>query len=191
MVDQLAAEYSDQNVVFLEYDVDSAPPNREGRWWAGYGGGSSVYLPLVMVDSGYLVSNGPENFYNVYKVMVDASLQRPPAARLEVERERVGDSLHYQVTITNHSGGLLTTGNSATLHVLVYDDASTGVTDRQVVATNWVPIIGLADGDTQTLNVQVPVADANWDQIRSVVLVDYKPAAAGGAFDTVQAVMGE
>ena len=39
----------------------------------------------------------------------------------------------YQITITNSSGVLLTTGNSATLHVLVYEDSSKSVTGRQGV----------------------------------------------------------
>ena len=51
MVDQLAEEYAGDPVVFIEYDVDNPPGNRVSRWWAAWGSGGSVYLPLIMVDS--------------------------------------------------------------------------------------------------------------------------------------------
>jgi hypothetical protein len=57
-ITQLANDYANLPVVFLEEDVDNPPYDRYGRWWDAYGG-SSAALPMIMVNSGHQISNGP------------------------------------------------------------------------------------------------------------------------------------
>ncbi|PWB68893.1 MAG: hypothetical protein C3F15_15790 [Holophagae bacterium] len=189
MVDQLAEEYADDPVVFIEYDVDNPAGNRVSRWWAAWGSGGSVYLPLIMVDSGNQISNGSVAFAQRYRAMVDAALQRPAAARLEVNRERVGNSFRFDIALTNLSGVTLSSANSATLHVIVYEEAHVGDTDRWVRAATAQSISNLAPGGTGAFTAEIaPQGVVDWDKVHSVVIADYRPGGATGAYDMLQAV---
>ena len=188
MVDQLAGEYADDPVVFIEYDVDNPAGNRVSRWWAAWGSGGSVYLPLIMVDSGNQISNGSVAFAQRYRAMVDAALQRPAAARLQVDRERVGNSFQFDIALTNLSDVTLSSANSATLHVIVYEEAHAGDTDRWVRAATMRSISNLPPGETASFSAEIaPQGVVDWDKVHSVVIADYRPGGATGAYDTLQA----
>jgi len=189
VVDQLADEYAGDPVVFIEYDVDNPAGNRISRWWAAWGSGGSVYLPLIMVDSGDQISNGSVAFLQRYRNMVDAALQRPAAAKLEVERERVGNSLHFEIALTNASGVTLGSANNAALHVIVYEEAHVGDTGRWVRSATFRSISNLAQGETASFSVEItPQGVVNWDKVHSIVLADYRPGGASGAYDMLQSV---
>ena len=188
MVDQLADEYADDPVVFIEYDADNPAGNRVSRWWASWGSGGSVYLPLIMVDSGNQISNGSVAFAQRYRAMVDAALQRPAAGRLEVHRERVGNAFRFEIAFTNLSDETLSAANSATLHVIVYEEAHVGDTDRWVRAATFRSISNLPAGEAASFTVEItPQGVADWDKLHSVVIADYRPGGATGAYDTLQA----
>jgi hypothetical protein len=188
VVDQLADEYTGDPVVFIEYDVDNPAGNRVSRWWAAWGSGGSVYLPLIMVDSGNQISNGSVAFAQRYRAMVDAALQRPAAGRLEVHRERVGSSLRFEIALTNLSDATLSAANSATLHVIVYEEAHVGDTDRWVRAATFRSISNLPPGEAASFTVEIaPQGVVDWDKLHSVVLADYRPGGTTGAYDTLQA----
>jgi hypothetical protein len=188
VVDQLAAEYAGDSVVFIEYDVDSPAGNRVSRWWAAWGSGGSVYLPLMMVDSGNQISNGSVAFAQRYRAMVDAALQRPAAARLEVSRERVGNSFQFDIALTNLSDVTLSSANSATLHVIVYEEAHVGDTDRWVRAATFRSISSLPSGESASFSVEIaPAGVVDWDKLHSVVIADYRSGGTTGAYDTLQA----
>jgi hypothetical protein len=188
VVDQLAEEYAGDPVVFVEYDVDNPAGNRVSRWWAAWGSGGSVYLPLIMVDSGNQISNGSVAFLQRYRAMVDAALQRPAAARLEVSRELAGNSYRFDIALTNMSGVTLGPANNATLHVIVYEEAHVGDTDRWVRAATFRSISNLAPEATASFTVEIaPQGVVDWDKVHSVVIADYRPEGASGAYDTLQA----
>lgn len=191
MVDQLAAEYSDRPVVFLEQDVDDVIGARDQRWWAGHGSSGSVTLPIVMVDSGHQVSNGDEDFHTVYSAMVDSALERPPAARLVVDRQRVGTSYHFEVQLTNLSGVTLNSNAGATLYAMVYQDLSKGTSNRTVTAAEWIPISGLEHGETQSFNIEVSPNGTNWESLRTIVFAEYQPTGTDGPYDMLQAALQE
>lgn len=191
MVDQLADEYSERPVVFLEQDVDDVIGARDVRWWAGYGYSGSVTLPLVMVDSGHQVSNGDEDFHTAYTAMVDSALERPPAAFLVADRQRVGDSYHFEVQLTNRSGVTLNSSNGATLYAMVYDDLSKGVSNRTVTASESIPISDLEDGETQSFNIQISPNAASWESLRTIVFAEYQPTGTSGPYDMLQAATQE
>lgn len=187
-MDLLAHEYEGQPVVFIEYDVDD-PAGRLDRWWEAWGSGGSVYLPVVMVDSGHEISNGPVSYLETYRGMVDRALQRPPLARLEVERERVGDVLRFAIDLTNESAAVLGPSNDATLHVIVYEEAHVGDTDRWVRAAASQGIPDLAPGETAGFSEEISLAGVgvDWGSIHAVVIADYRPGGSSGAHDTLQA----
>jgi len=190
VVDQLAGDYAAQPVVFLEQDVDHPVGSRIGRWWAAYSGSGPVYLPLVMADSGYQMSNGSVSFYNVYKGMVDAELTRSSQAYIDASCWRVGNRVRVCGRMTNLSGVTLSSsGNGATIHAIVYEDAHVGVTNRYVRAAPSTAIAsGLANGGTMTFTLETTdLTGVNWDKLHTVVLADYRPAGSSGPYGMLQA----
>ena len=192
MVDQLAEEYAGSPVYFLEYPADNAPSNRYGRWWAAYGGSSSVYLPLIMVDSGNQISNGPVDFYNVYKSMVETALVRPAKAAITAYVLRCGNKIRFFVRLTNHSGTPLSYSlNNATIHAAVWESAQVARTGRYVRASVSTSITSsLADGSSAEFILDTPeLTGVDWDKLHTVVLADYRPEGLTGAFDTLGAAL--
>ncbi|MDY7077711.1 MAG: hypothetical protein SXV54_12390 [Chloroflexota bacterium] len=192
MVEQLAQEYADQPVVFLEYDVDDDSA-REWRWWQAFGGGT-VILPMVMVDSGNQISNGYEDFYTKYTAMVDASLERDAQAEIIASGQRSDDTLHFEIQITNQSDIALGPSNGATVWAIVYEKFETSgsgrLTNRFVRAAVSVAIPSdLAPDATETFTLDTPVlSGVNWDNLHVILLADYRPGGTSGAYDTLQAV---
>ncbi len=163
------------------------------RWWSAYPG-SSVSLPMVMVDSGHDYSYGYENFMTNYSAMVDTSLARPPLAQITANLSRVGDHVHVTTEVTNKSEVTLGSSNSATVWVIVYEvfeapgaESLTSryvrTTVRQAISTN------LANNATATFTLDTPdLSGVVWNNLRAVVLVDYLPAGSTEQFDTLQAI---
>ena len=193
MVEQLSQEYAGQPVLFLEYDVDDPTLSaRQWRWWNAFGGGS-VILPMVMVDSGNQISNGPEDFDTRYRAMVDASQARDPRAEIVVSGRRSGDALHFDVQVTNRSGVTLGSGNGATFWAIVYEEfdapGSGRLTNRFVRVVASMPVSpDLAPDATRAFTLDTPaLGGVNWGGLRAIVLVDYRPAGSSGAYDMLQA----
>lgn len=170
----------ESSVVFIEQDVDSPiDGTRTSRWWAANGYGSSVYLPLILIDSGDQFSSGPVDYATVYKGMIDSALTRLPGAAISAVVNRVDNSLHFTVEVTNLSGVALSSTNSASLYALVYDDESiSGLTGSYVVASVREGISPLlASGDSATYSIQVDnLPDPDSPSLRAVVFLDYRPA---------------
>jgi hypothetical protein len=192
VVDQLAVEYADKPVVFLEDNVDAPLGRRSDRWWAGYGAGGSVYLPLVMASSGHRVSNGSVNFRAVYSGIVNYELERPAQAVIETYARRLGDAMRVYVRLVNLSSAtLLAAANAATVHAIVWEDRKVHVTSRGVRAAPFREISpALAPGETLAVVLETPVlAGVDWSKLHAVSFVDYRPGGAAGAFDMLQAAL--
>jgi hypothetical protein len=186
-IDRLAKEYADRSVVFLEHDYDNRVGDRYSRWLAADDGIGGAALPLVMVDSGYEIREGKVSYYNTYKSIVNAARQRPADAEIEAISYRIGDSLHFDIDLTNLCGTALDSGNSATIHALVYEEARVLHTGRFVRAATSIGIsTPLFHGVTREYALQITLSDVDWDKIHPLVLVDYRPGGSG-AFDMLQA----
>ncbi len=186
-MDRLARDYAGQPVVFIEYDVDHAPASRMGRWWAAFSGNSAT-LPLVMVDSGKQISNGPKAFYDAYKAMVETAGLRPPQAEVEAYWWLEGSRAQFYVQVKNVSPVTLSPANSATLHGIVYEDAWVKVTERFARAAVETGIPSLAPGTTAVFQFGTDDLTAtDYDKLHVVVLADYRPGGSAGAFDMLQA----
>ena len=171
-------------------DVDSPLGERISRFWAAYRGGSAVYLPLVIADSGHQVSNGSVSFATTYRRMVDNELGRPPLAEVEAYSRRVGNAVRVWARVTNTSSATLSFArNGAAVHALVWEDAMVGVTSRMVRAASWRSVLtDLAPGEVATFTLEtLSLANVNWDKVHTLVAVDYRPGGATGAYDMLQA----
>lgn len=146
---------------------------------------------MVMVDSGNQISQryDSSDYYNTYKDMVDTSLARPPQANITVQSQRVGDHFHFDVQVTNLSGVTLSSSNSATVNVIVYEEGATaGVTERYVRAVESIGISSLANGATGSFSLDTSdISGVDWSKLYTVVLVDYQPGGLGTAYDMLQA----
>ncbi|HVN31018.1 MAG TPA: hypothetical protein VMT45_03445 [Thermoanaerobaculaceae bacterium] len=178
--------------VFVEQDVDFPMGKREDRWWAGYGSYTTVYLPLVMVDSGHQVSSGSKTDYKAaYKTLVDTELTRPPRAEIEAYARRVGNTMRIYARVINGAGTALSTaGNDATLQALVWEDARVGLTGRFVRAAPWIGISPeVPPGGAFQATLETPNLSAvNWSALHAVVFADYRPGT-GSAYDMLQGAL--
>ena len=181
MVDQLAVEYADRPVVFLEDNVDTPLGSRRDRWWAGYGSGGSVYLPLMMASSGHRVSTGSVSFRTVYSGIVDDELARPPQADVEAYAARVGNTMRIWVRLVNGSAATLSAAaNGATAHAIVWEDKTVHSTARTVRAAPFAEVAqAVAPGQVFAAVLDTPtLSGVDWSKLHAVAFVDYRPAAA-------------
>jgi len=198
---QLVPEYAGRPVLFLEHDVLLGYTDpRYSRWWDGYQVGGTVGYPLVMVDSGDQVAErftGGTDFYNLYKGMVDAALAVPEGqAKVQVNANRVGDSVAFTVDVTNQGSVTLGPANSATVWVLVYEQSdsgpvSGGLTSRYVRAkVSQAMSANLSPGASAQYVLTVDsLSGVDWSKMHAVVIVDYKPNPSIRPYDTYQAMM--
>jgi len=130
-----------------------------------------------MVDSGNQITHGYEDFYNVYKAMVDTALARPAQADITATWQRVGDKVRFDVRLTNLSLVTLSSSNSATVHAIVYEDVHVADTDRFVRAAVFSDITSsLAPGATASFVLETAdLSEVNWDKLHFIVLADYYP----------------
>jgi hypothetical protein len=176
-------------VLLLEHDVDNALGGRLDLWFDAYGQGGSVYLPLVMVDSGDEISNGEENFETVYGGMIDAALQRPAAAGMTVTSDRSDAVLRFDVRLTNLSGTTLSVRNGATLTALIWREPADPASLPFISVAATHPITSLDDGATADISFEVAVGALDPNRTRWVVIAHYRPGT-GATHDTLQAVAG-
>jgi hypothetical protein len=191
VVDQISADYANQPVVFLEYYYYEAPGNRLNRFWAAVPP-QDYYFPLISVDSGNQWSLGYVDFDTEYRAMVDAELSRPPQGSISVQRARVGDTFEFTIQVTNATGVELSYSNQATVHAIVFEDAPgsiSRVTDRYVRGATYGSVASLADGATDSFELVVDLTGiaVDWNELHSVVLVDYRPGGSSGPYDMIQA----
>jgi hypothetical protein len=181
--------YADEPVVFLEYNVNDAPASRESRFWAGIDGNSATF-PMVMVDSGHVAKSGPAPYISAYADMVDASLARPAQGEVQAYWFRQGNKVNFSVHVKNLSGKTLSTGNGATVHVLIYQQQHFILTDRYVVNTVNTPISSLANGASGVYELQsVDLVGVDWTKLHFIALVDYRPSSSSTAYDMLQAAV--
>jgi len=190
-------ENAGQPVVFLEYDIDdyalSGP--RRARWTSASGSGGGI-LPFVMIDSGNQYSSGYEDFATKYKAMVDASLARDATATIVASGQRVGDTVHFDVQVTNRSTADIAE-RYGTVWAIVYEEFATAPgTDRHLkhyVRTTVSTLVSskytnLPPSETGTFTLDTgTLSGVNWDNLRAIVLVDYRPSDTSNAYDTLQA----
>ncbi|MBN1535693.1 MAG: hypothetical protein JW908_03090 [Anaerolineales bacterium] len=187
-IDQLAQDYHGLPVVFLEYDVDNAPYSRKIRFWYSYSG-TTVMLPMIVVDSGNQIDHGYTYFYYAYKWMVDDAWTRPAQADIKAGWRRDGDKIVIYATVKNLSGETLSSsGNSAAIHAIVYEDAHVKLTDHFVRKTVEKEISNLSPDETGAFTLETSnLSDVVWENLHVIVLVDYRPNGSSGAYDMLQA----
>ena len=176
-LNEIALEYQDQPVAIIEWEYSLIePPNRVEMLYE-VGGGTTV--PQTMVDSSRMWTRSWYNHYPEYfRQMIDSSLEAEVKADITAHWTRNGDLLTFTGTVTNTSGFELNTANKAKIHAIVYEDyanAQTHDTARIGRGSNKVDIVSLADGDSMDFEINIfPSHVVNWDNLRYVVLVDYR-----------------
>ena len=81
--------------------------------------------------------------------------------------------------------------NAATVHAIVWEDKRVHVTSRTVRAAPFreiAPPVGPGEVFATVLDTPV-LTGVDWAKLHAVVLVDFRPAGATGAFDMLQAAL--
>lgn len=178
--------------VLLEYDFDRFPSGRVDRWWAARTGGGTVYLPLVMVGSGFRIATGPVDYLPVYRSMLAAELARPPQAAVSAWSRRQGNALRVYARARNLSGVPLTAANNAAFWLVAWEDLRRGLTDTWVRATVQKTLAAtLQPGGVVTATLDTAaLTDVNWGVLRALVLLEHRPGGSG-PYDMLQAAVAQ
>lgn len=199
MVDQLQKEYAGKPVLFVEQQVGTGKPtvnNRDGNFWIAFGKNSAT-TPMSVIDSGFEIGTGSEDFHKVYKAKVDKELKRPAGADIKVLYERDGTgAVNARLDVTNHTDKTLSLSNQTKVQVLVFEDIKLHDTSRFVRAGAMMFIPeDLAPGKSASFKLTVApdklreVADLN--KMRVLGFIEYRPGGNTGAFDMLNAALGE
>lgn len=177
--------------VVLEYPVDSFPQGRLDRFWAAYMG-PSPYLPIALVGSGYDVCQGPVDYANRYRQMLEAELARPPRAAIQAWSRPWGNGLQVFATIRNLGAGALGTSAMPTLWLVAWEDGRIGLTKTFVRATASKALAAdVPPGGTATITLEVPsLGTADRQRVRAVVLLD-ELLAGSSRYDLLQSVVAQ
>jgi len=170
----------------LEYDYDAFPVGRQDRFWAS--GASATYLPLVMVGSGYRTTSGPGDYELVFRSMINDELARTPRAEVTAYWRRAGSSMRAYVEVRNSGTDDLTLDEEASVWLIAYENATTGVstTWARSTARKYLPF-DLAPGESVSTVVDTPyISGAVWSRMAAVALVEDRPGGTG-AYDMLQA----
>jgi len=192
-VKRLAGEYSGQRVVFLEYYAGVMDFSRESRFVAAFGGwGFSV--PEAIVGSGYRYSQGPADYYKVFKGMIESDQARAPEAEIKAWwRKADATTLRLYAQVRNSSGLVLDpAANEAAVWGLAWEsNPALGVTGMYTRAAVRVPVPrAVRPGESAMVVADLPINPfVNWTSLHAAVAAEIRPAGASGPYDMLQAVL--
>jgi hypothetical protein len=172
--------------VLLEYDYDAFLYGRQDRFWAT--GASAMYLPLVMVGSGYRTSSGSVNYEPVYRSMINDELARPARADVSAFWRRSGNTMRAYVEVLNLGATDLEIDPEASIWLIAYENASIGVRATWVRSTvqQYLPY-DLAPGESATAVIDSwPMTGVNWSRMAGLVVIEDRPGGYG-SYDMLQA----
>jgi hypothetical protein len=174
--------------VLLEYDYDRFWSGRVDRFvaacpWA-------IYLPLVMVGSGFRTSTGHVDYEREYRGMLEAELARAPEAAVSAYWRRSGDAARVYVQVTNLRGSALTSEENAAIWVIAWENGRIGVSDTWVRGTALSPLTeSLAPGATLAATVNTAsLVGVDWERISTMALLERRPGGSG-VYDMLQAAV--
>jgi len=195
VIDQLAIDYADKNIVFVDYTMDYNIPNPVlYRWEVIQRTEPDWGLTWTMVDSGQRHSRGvetDEEAIEKYTAMVEYGIAQEALADIDAQYWVIGDTAFFKVTVQNLSGVNLSEANTARVYAFVketgiqYEDTNT--THHASRGEGMTLIHGLADQETGTYYVSVPLREiTDWNNVGAYAFVDYE-TSAGGLFQQLNA----
>jgi len=199
VINQLAQQYSNQPVVFVDYHYSMEVPQAylppESRWEVIQATEEGLGLTWAVVDSGRLHHRGAETTaeaYNAYTTMIDDALSQPATAEINAAWGRIDNTVVITATVTNNSAITLSTANNAGVYGIVkengvqYEDYTTLHPGLNAAKEG---IGSLEPGDTVTYTINVPdINPTDWSKVEVIVLVDYQ-TAPDAAYNQLQATI--
>jgi hypothetical protein len=172
--------------VLLEYDYDDFLYGRQDRFWAT--GASAMYLPLVMVGSGYRTSSGPVSYESVYRSMINAELARPPRAEVSAFWRRSGNTMRAYVEVLNLGETDLEIDQEAAIWLIAFENASIGVSTTWVRSSAQQSLpFDLAPGESATAVIDTPpMSGVDWSKMTGLVMIEDQTGSCG-CYDMAQA----
>ena len=172
--------------VLLEYDYDAFLYGRQDRFWAS--GASAMYLPLVMVGSGYHTSSGSVSYESAYRWMINHELARPARADVTAFWWRNGNTMRAYVEVLNLGATDLEIDKEASIWLIAYENASIGVSTTWVRSTAQQHLpYDLAPGESATAIIDSwPMTGVDWSRMAGLVMIEDQPGSCG-SYDMLQA----
>ncbi len=197
MINQLAVDYSNKPVVFIDYryslNIPPDYPTPEFRWEIIQATEEGLGLTWAIVDSGRMHNRGAETTEEAeeaFTEMLESALARPAEAEIHALWEIEGDSINVIATVKNNSTTTLSLANNAAVHAIVKEPNTirpNHTTINPGLDSGRAKIENLAPGETGTFYITVPNLDPiNWENVQVIVLVDYQ-VTPGSHYDQLQA----
>lgn len=188
----MAGEYAGRPVVFLEYYAGASEGNRESRFQAAWGP-QGYSVPMAIVASGFRFSQGPADYYNVFKGMIETDLARPPQVEIEAWWRKTDPmTLRIYATVHNTSSVVLDDAvNAAGIWGLAWEHkAPLGITGMYTRAARRTPItVATAPGASVSVTVDLTInLLVDWNNLQAAAAAEIRPAGTSGAYDMLQAV---
>ncbi len=174
--------------VLLEYDYDAFLYGRQERFWAT--GVSAMYLPLVMVGSGYETSSGSVSYEAAYRSMINHELARPARADVSAFWRRSGNTMRAYVEVLNLDDTALEIDQEASIWLVAYENGSVGVSTTWVRSTafQFLPF-DLAPEESATAVIDTPpMSGIDWSMMDGLVMIEDR-TGGGGSYDMLQAIV--
>ncbi len=190
MIDQLAIDYAERNIVFVDYTMDYGIPNPVlyryeviERTEPGWG------LTWAMVDSGQKYSRGAETHDEAvekYTAMVEYGIAQEALADINAQYWVDGETAYFKVTVQNLSGVHFSQANIARVYAFVKETGiqyeETNTTHHASRGEGMTLIPSLADQETGTYYISVPLRNiTDWNNVSAYALVDFE-STKGGLF---------
>ena len=185
----MITNYPLPSVAFIEWH-SGTPQNRKDILKESGGG---VYVPEAMIDSAHEFETGAgDDVYDVYRGMINRSLQRTPTADITATYARTNNTVTIKATVTNNSTVTLSVKNKAAVQAIVYEDYHQSKTNHAGRGSAKTDISYLRPGRSETFMITVNLTGVvNYANLHYIVVVDYKTSGtdSNGVYDQLQAAI--
>lgn len=148
---------------------------------------------MAIVASGFRFTQGPADYYNVFKGMIEADQARPPQVGIEAWwRKADPTTLRIYATVHNTSSTVLDDAvNAAGIWGLAWEHKATlGITGMFTRSARRSPIaVATPPGASTSVSVDLLInLLVDWNHLHVAAGAEIRPGGATGAYDMLQAV---
>ena len=190
MIDQLAIDYADKNIVYVDHDWPNPAPT---RWDVIRFTEEGMGLTWAMVESGEKHSRGvetPEEAIEKYTAMTEYAIAKEALADVKAEYYIKEGMAYFKVDVKNLSDVTLNTENNAAVHVFIKETGyqhATNTSHHAARGVGMARITSLAPNEEGVYYAAFPLRYIhNMENISAYAFVDYQ-TAPGAVYNQLNA----
>lgn len=183
MIDQLAIDNADKNIVYVDHDWPTPTPI---RWEVIRHTEEGMGLTWAMVESGQMYSRGvetPEEAIEKYTAMSNYAMAKEALADIKADYYVQDGMVYFKVTVTNLSEVTLSNENNGFVHAFIKETGykhPTNTSHNAARGVGMTRIESLAIDATGIYYVAFPHRDVNdWENVEAYAFVDYQTEPNG------------